>query len=162
MLKLFALFLTASITLAAADLPTKKYLNLAAVKAMVAGAEADAAKRNVNVTMCIVDENGNLLFLQKADKVSPSTIEFAQKKARHAATYRKPSAAGAETLKKGDISVLTYPEYFPNQGGLPILVDGEVLGAIACSGSKSEIDEAVAQAGIDAFLRDYLKVGAGK
>jgi glc operon protein GlcG len=154
MLKLIALSLIASMTLTAADLPTKKYLNVAAIKAMVAGAEAEAAKRNVNVTMCIVDESGNLLFLQRADKVSLSTIEFAQKKARHAATYRRPSAAAAETLKKGDLSVLTYPNYFPNQGGLPILVDGEVLGAIACSGSKSEIDEAVAQAGIDALLRE--------
>jgi glc operon protein GlcG len=159
MLKLIALSLAAVATLTAADLPSKKFLNLAAIKAMIAGAEAEAAKRNVNVTMCIVDESGNLLFLQRADKVSLSTIEFAQKKARHAATYRRPSAAGAETLKKGDLSVLTYPNYFPNQGGLPILVDGEVLGAIACSGSKSEIDEAVAQAGIDALLRE---LGASK
>jgi glc operon protein GlcG len=153
MRKLIGLSLVAVMTTIAADLPTKKYLNLAAIKSMVAGAEAEAAKRNVNVTMCIVDENGNLLFLQKGDKVSLSTIDFAQKKARHAATYRRPSAAGAETLKKGDLSVLAFPNYFPNQGGLPILVDGEILGAIACSGSKSEIDEAVAQAGIDALLR---------
>ena len=158
MLKLTALSLALALTVTAADLPTKKYLNLAAIKAMVAGAEAEAAKRNVNVTMCIVDENGTLLFLQKADKVSVSTIDFAQKKARHAATYRRPSAAGAETLKKGDMAVLTYPNYFPNQGGLPILVDGELLGAISCSGSKSEIDEAIAQAGIDALLHDYLKL----
>ncbi|MFL6447687.1 MAG: GlcG/HbpS family heme-binding protein [Bryobacteraceae bacterium] len=162
MLKLIALSLAAAVALTAADLPAKKYLNLPAVKAMVAGAEAEAAKRNVNVTMCIVDEGGNLLFLQKGDKVSLSTIDFAQKKARHAAMYRRPSAAGAETLKKGDLSVLTYPNYFPNQGGLPILVDGELVGAIACSGSKSEIDEAVAQAGIDALLRDYVKAEGGK
>src|SRR3954470_9493335 len=154
MFKLIAVSLAAAMALTAADLPTKKYLNGAAIKAMVAGAEAEAAKRNVNVTMCIVDQSGNLLFLQKADKVSLSTIDFAQKKARDAATYRRPSAVGAETLKKGETSVLTYPNYFPNQGGLPILVDGEIVGAIACSGSKSEIDEAVAQAGIDALLRD--------
>ena len=162
MLKLIAVSLAAAIALNAADLPTKKYLNVAAIKALVAGAEAEAAKRNVNVTMCIVDDSGNLLFLQKGDKVSLNTIDFAQKKARHAANYRRPSGAGAETLKKGDTSVLTFPNYFPNQGGLPILVDGEVLGAIACSGSKSEIDEAVAQAGIDALLRDYSSPGASR
>ncbi len=162
MFKLIALSLAAAISLTAADLPTKKYLNAAAIKAMVAGAEAEAAKRNVNVTMCIVDESGNLLFFQKGDKVSLSTIDFAQKKARHAATYRKPSAAGAETVKKGDVSVLSFPNYFPNQGGLPIVVDGELLGGFACSGSKSEIDEAVAQAGIDALLRDFSKTPPSK
>lgn len=161
MFKLIAVSLAAALALTAADLPTKKYLNVAAIKAMVAGAEAEAAKRNVNVTMCIVDESGNLLFLQKGDKVSLNTIDFAQKKARHAATYRRPSAAGAETLKKGDVSVLSYPNYFPNQGGLP-MVDGELLGGIACSGSKSEIDEAVAQAGIDALLRDYTQAASSK
>jgi glc operon protein GlcG len=162
MFKLIALSLAATMTLGAADLPTKKYLNMAAIKTMVAAAEAEEVKRNVNVTICIVDETGNLLFLEKGDKVSPNTIDFAQKKARHAAGYRKPSAAGAETLKKGDFSVLAYPEYFPVQGGLPILVDGELLGGIACSGSKAEIDEAIAQAGIDALLRDYAKPASAK
>jgi glc operon protein GlcG len=162
MLKLIAITLALAFTSAAADLPTKRYLNVAATKAMVAGAEAEAAKRNVNLTICIVDESGNLLFLQKGDKVGLSTIDFAQKKARHAAAYRRPSAAGAETLKKGEMSVLSYPNFFPNQGGLPILIDGEVLGAIACSGSKSEIDEAVAQAGLDALQRDYLKTDASR
>jgi glc operon protein GlcG len=162
MLKLIALSLAGAMTLASADLPTKRYLNVAAIKTMIAGAEAEAAKRNVNVTMCIVDESGNVLFLQKGDKVSLNTIDFAQKKARHAASYRRPSAMGAETLKKGDVSVLTFPNYFPNQGGLPILVDGDLLGAIACSGSKSEIDEAIAQAGIDALLKEFPQHGSDK
>ncbi len=95
MLKRIALFLAAALVLTPADLPTKKYLNLTAIKAMVAGAEAEAAKRNVNVTMCIVDEAGNLLFLQKGDQVSLSTIDFAQKKARHAATYRRAFGGGS-------------------------------------------------------------------
>jgi glc operon protein GlcG len=162
MLKLIAFSLAAAMALPSADLPTKRYLNVAAIKTMVAGAEAEAAKRNANVTMCIVDESGNLLFLRKGDKVSLNTIDFAQKKARQAAFYRKPSAAAAETLKKGDVSVLTYPNYFPNQGGLPVLVDGEVVGGIACSGSKSEIDEAIAQAGIDALLREYPQHASDK
>jgi len=136
-----------------ADLPTKKYLNLAAIKTMVAAAEAEAAKQNVNVTICIVDETGNLLFLEKGDSVSFNTIEFAQKKARHAALYRGPSKGGADSLKSGNMEVLTFPDYFPNQGGLPIKVDGQTLGGIAASGAKSEIDEAIAQAGLDALLK---------
>lgn len=135
-----------------AELPMKKYLNLAAIKTMVAGAEAEAQRQHVEVTICIVDESGNLLFLQKADAASINTIVWAQKKARHAAFYRSPTKDAAETLKKGNLDVLAFPDYFPNQGGLPILVDGQILGGIAASGAKSEIDEAIAQAGLDALL----------
>jgi glc operon protein GlcG len=135
-----------------AELPTKKYLNLAAIKTMVAGAEAEAQRLHVEVTICIVDESGNLLFLQKADAASINTIVWAQKKARHAAFYRMPTKDAADTLKKGNLDVLAFPDYFPNQGGLPIQVDGQILGGIAASGAKSEIDEAVAQAGLDALF----------
>ncbi len=136
-----------------ADLPSKKYINLAAIKTMVAAAEAEAKKRNVDVTICIVDESGNLLFLQKADTASLNTIQFAQKKARHAAFYRSPSRDGADALKKGNTDVLAFPDFFPNQGGLPIQVDGQTIGAIAASGAKSEIDEAIAQAALDALFK---------
>src|ERR1700732_480693 len=77
-----------------ADLPTRKFVNLAAIKTMVAAAEAEAKKLNVEVTICIVDESGNLLFLQKADAAPLNTIEFAKKKARHAALYKTPSKDG--------------------------------------------------------------------
>ena len=136
-----------------ADLPTRKYVNLAAIKTMVTAAEAEAKKLNVEVTICIVDESGNLLFLQKADSASLNTIQFAQKKARHAAFYRSPSKDGAEALKKGNMDVLAFPDFFPNQGGLPIQVDGQTIGAIAASGAKSEIDEAIAQAALDALFK---------
>ena len=137
----------------ATDLPSKKYLNLSAIKKMVAAAEAKAAELHVQVTICIVDENGTLLFLEKGDNVSPNTLQWAQRKARHAAFYRSPSREAAETIKKGNLEALVYPEFFPNQGGLPILIDGQILGGISASGARSEIDEAVAQAGLDALQK---------
>jgi glc operon protein GlcG len=137
----------------AMDLPTQKYLNLAAVKTMVAAAEAEAEKQHVNVTLCIVDPSGSLLFLQRGDGADLNTLQFAQKKARHAAFFKSPSRNGAETVKKGSVEAMAFPEFFPNQGGLPILVDGQILGGISASGAKSEIDEAIAQAGIDALLK---------
>jgi glc operon protein GlcG len=136
-----------------ADLPVRKYLDLASIKTMVAAAEAEAKKRNVEVTICVVDESGNLLFLQKADGVPLNTIEFAQKKARHAAFYKHPSKDGADAIKKGNMDVLAFPDYFPNQGGLPIQVDSLTIGGIAASGAKSEIDEAIAQAALDALFK---------
>jgi glc operon protein GlcG len=154
MFKALIVVLSVLVTMSfAADLPSKKYLNLAAIKTMVAGAEAEAKKRNVEVTLCIVDESGNLLFLQKADAASLNTIQWAQKKARHAAFYRSPSKDAADEVKKGNVEALAFPDFFPNQGGLPIQLDGQTLGGIAASGAKSEIDEAIAQAGLDALFK---------
>ena len=96
--------------------------------------------------------SGNLLFLQKADGAGLHTIQFAQKKARHAAIYRRPSKTAADQLTGGGMQVLVYPDAFPNQGGLPIQVDGQTIGGIACSGAPSEVDEAISKAGIDALL----------
>ena len=82
----------------AADLPSRKWINLAAIKTMASAAEAEALKRGVQVTICIVDESGNLLFLQKADRAGINTIQFVQKKARHSAAYKSPSRNGAESV----------------------------------------------------------------
>lgn len=140
----------------AGELAGKKALNLAAIKTMVAAAEAEAQTRNVQVTLCIADEHGTVIFLQKADGASINTLQFAQRKAEHAALYGAPSKNAADTLKNGNLGVLVQPGAFPNQGGLPIRVDGQLIGSIAASGAKSEIDEAIAQAGIDA-LNAWLK-----
>jgi len=142
MLKTVVLFLTVISMTLAADLPSKKTLNLAAIKTMVAAAEAEAQKRNVQVTICIVDESGNLLFLQKADGAALNTLQFCQKKARHSAFY-----------KKGNMDVLAFPDFFPNQGGLPIQVDGQTVGGIGVSGAPSEVDEAIGQVALDALLK---------
>ena len=153
MFKAVALFVTFMSTISAADLPSKKWLNLEAIKTMVAAAEAEAQKRNVQVTLCIVDESGNLLFLQKADGAGLNTIQFAQKKARFAALYGRPSKEQADQLKNGNTAVLVFPDAFPNQGGVPVKVDGRTIGAMSASGAASEVDEAIAQAGIDAVLK---------
>lgn len=136
-----------------AQLPSRKYLDLAAVKTMVTASEAEAQKRQVHVTICVVDDHGNLLFLEKGDGVPVNTVDFARLKARHAALYGAPSKNGADMVKNGSVEAITFPDFFPNQGGVPIIVDGQVLGGISASGAKSEIDEAIAQAGVDALLQ---------
>jgi glc operon protein GlcG len=153
MLKSLLVLLCLMGTLSAAELPSKKYLNLAAVKRMVAGAEAEAQRQNVSVTIVIVDENGALLFLQRGDGVSINTLEWAQKKARHAALYGSPSKDAGEQMKSGSAAALSFPNFFPAQGGLPIKIDGQTIGAIAASGAKSQVDEAIAQAGVDALMK---------
>lgn len=148
-----ALLFTVTTMALAADLPSRKTLSLAAIKTMVAAAEAEAQKRNVQVAICVVDDSGNLLFLEKADGAGLNTIQFCQKKARHSAFYKSPSKAGADELKRGNLEVLAFPDYFPNQGGLPIQVDGQTIGGIAVSGAASEIDEAIGQVALDALKK---------
>jgi glc operon protein GlcG len=152
-IRVLALIVLSAVTAFAGDLPSKKYLDLANIKTMVSAAEAKAKELNVSVTICVVDESGNLLFLEKGEAAPLNTIQFAQKKARHAAFYGSPSKDGAEAIKKGNVEALAFPEFFPNQGGLPIKVNGQLLGGISASGAKSEIDEAIAQSGLDALLK---------
>ena len=153
MIKPLFVMLSVFAATSSAELPSKKYLTLGAVKTMVAAAEAKAQELKVEVTICVVDESGNLMFFERPENAALVTIEFAQKKARHAAFYGAPSKAGQDEVKNGNTAALSYPQFFPNQGGLPILVDGKVLGGIAASGAKSEIDEAIAQAGLDALQK---------
>ena len=140
----------------AADLPSRKVLSLEAMKVMVAASEAKAKALNVTVTLCMVDAGENLIFLEKPEGAPLNTLKFCQGKAKDAAFYGAPSKAAEDAVKSGHTEALAYPEFFPNQGGLPILVGGEVLGGSAASGARSEIDEAIAQAGLDA-LAEWLK-----
>ena len=152
MRKFAASLLATAFLCGAVELSTKKALNLATVKALAAAAEAEEKKRDVQVTICIVDESGHLLFLEKADGAGFNTIDYAQRKARHSAYFRSPSKAQADALKGGNMSVLAVKEAFPMQGGLPIKVDNQTIGAIGVSGAASEVDEAIGQAAIDAVF----------
>jgi len=152
MRKFAASVLAASLLCGAAELSTKKALNLATVKALAAAAEAEEKKRDVQVTICVVDESGHLLLLEKADGAGFNTIDYAQRKARHSAYFRSPSKVAADALKGGNTSLLAVPEAFPLQGGLPIKVDGQTIGAIGVSGATSDVDEAIGAAAIEAVF----------
>src|SRR5215472_16303670 len=103
MFKLAIALMSLLVVASAAELPSRKYLNLDAIKTMVAAAEAEAQQQHVSVTICIVDESGNLLFLEKGDTAPLNTVTWAQKKARHAAFYQSPSKAAEDTVKNGKV-----------------------------------------------------------
>jgi glc operon protein GlcG len=150
--KFLLMALVCASMLNSAELPTRKVLNMAALKSMAAAAEAEALKRNVHITLAIVDESLNLLYLEHGDDAAVNTILLAQKKARHAAAFHSPSRLAAESAKTGNLSGLAMPDYFPIQGGLPIKVDTLTIGGIGVSGAASEVDEAIAQAALDATV----------
>ena len=153
MLKLVVLLLSVVFLASAADLPSKKYLNLAAIKTMVAAAEAEAQKRNVQVTICIMDESGNLLFLQKADGAGLNTIQFAQKKAKYAALYGRPSKAAADSLKAAIWRYSCFPMASRTRAACRSKSMGRPSAASRAAARRREVDEAISQTAIDALLK---------
>jgi uncharacterized protein GlcG (DUF336 family) len=133
----------------AADLPTKKTLNLEAAKQIVAGAEAEAARQHITTAViAVLDDGGNLLFFERLDEARIASVTVAQQKAYSAVIFRQPTKAFEEALKNGRLAVLRLPGAFPSEGGVPLLIDGKVIGAVGVSGGTSEQDGQVAAAGI--------------
>ncbi len=129
---------------------TKHYLTLADVKKIAAACEAEAVRNNWGVVIAITDDGGHLLWLQRMDDARPSNSEIAILKAHHAAITRKPSKAREDLIRGGRISILKMPG-LPVEGGVPIMYQGECIGAIGVSGVQSAEDTQIANAGMAAL-----------
>ena len=131
---------------------TKSILVAADVKRIVAAAEAEAARNNWAVTIAVVDDGGHLLGVQSLDGAAPISSHIASAKARTAALGRRESKAYEEMINQGRVSFLSAPMLEGMlEGGVPIVVDGECVGAVGVSGVKSSEDAQVAKAGIAAL-----------
>ena len=125
----------------------KCYLTLADVKQVAAGCEEEAVKNKWEVVIAIVDDGGHLLWLQRMDGARPANSEIAVLKAHHAAINRRPTKHREDMIFGGRLSILKMPG-LPIQGGVPIIYEGECIGAIGVSGVLSEQDTQIANAGI--------------
>src|SRR5438445_12863430 len=143
---LLAFILCAAVTLQA-ELPTKKVLTLGMAKKLVAAAEAEAKKRGATVVIAVVDDGGQLILLERLDDTQVASVEVAIGKARTAAIFRRPSKDFEDQIKNGRAASLVLPGATPLQGGIPILVDGKVVGAIGVSGNTPQEDEDIAKTG---------------
>ena len=141
-----ALMLSATATLRA-ELPTKKVLTLGMAKKLVAAAEAEAKKRGATVVIAVVDDGGQLILLERLDDTQVASVEVAIGKARTAAIFRRPSKVFEDQVKNGRVAALALPGATPLQGGIPITVEGKVIGAIGASGNSPQEDEEIALAG---------------
>jgi glc operon protein GlcG len=131
---------------------SKPYLSLTDVKRVAAAAEAEAVANQWGVTIAIVDDGGHLLWLQRLDGAPPISAHIAPAKAHTAALGRRESRVYEEIINGGRTSFLSVPEVAGMlEGGVPILVDGQCLGAVGVSGVKSNEDAQVARAGIAAL-----------
>ena len=143
---ILALTLSAATALQA-ELPTKKVLTLGLAKRLVAAAEAEAKKRSAAVVIAVVDDGGQLILLERLDDTQVASVEVAIGKARTAAIFRRPSKEFEDQVKNGRVAALALPGATPLQGGIPITVDGKVIGAIGASGNSPQEDEEIALAG---------------
>jgi uncharacterized protein GlcG (DUF336 family) len=134
-----------------AELATRKALTLEAAKQMAAAAETEAKKNKWNVVIVIVDEGGHLIYLQRMDDVQLASVQIAQQKARAALLYKRPTKALEDAVAGGRTVMLTFPDVLPAEGGLPITVDGRVIGAIGVSGVQSPQDAQIGRAGLAAL-----------
>ncbi|MBT9508515.1 heme-binding protein [Rhodoferax sp.] len=131
---------------------SKFNLELSDVKAMAAAAEAEALKNNWAVTIAIVDDGGHLLWLQRLDGAPPVSAHIAPAKAHTAALGRRETKVYEDVINGGRTSFLSAPEIRGMlEGGVPILKDGQCLGAVGVSGVKSSEDAQIARAGMAAI-----------
>lgn len=132
-------------------LGTQKYITLEAAQKMAAAGEAEAKRNNWAVAIAIVDAGTNLILFQKMDGVQTASIDVAIGKARTAAGFKRPTKALEDMITGGRTPFLAVPNIFPVQGGLPVTVDGEVIGAVGASGLTSPQDEQVVSAALKAL-----------
>jgi len=134
---------------AQAQLPTKQVLTLDAAKKVAAAAEAEAKKRGATVVIAVVDDGGYLLVLERLDDTQVASVDVGIAKARTAAIFRRPSGVFEDQVKNGRIAALALPGAVALKGGVPIIVDGKVIGAVGISGNSPQEDEDIARAAAD-------------
>lgn len=130
-----------------AQLIEKTALTLEGAKKVAAVAEAKAKAEGVRVVIAVVDEGGSLLLLERLDDTQVASVNVGIDKARTAAIYRRPSKVFEDQVKNGRVSALALHGAVALQGGVPIIVDGKVIGAIGVSGETPGQDEDIAIAG---------------
>jgi glc operon protein GlcG len=137
---------------ATAQLAEKKVITLAAARKMVAAAEAEAERNHWAGVIAVVDDGGWLILMERMDHAALlAGVELAPGKARTAALFKKPSQALEDAINNGRIAATTARGFIEMQGALPVIVDGEVIGAIGVSADTKEHDAQIARAGLAAL-----------
>ena len=134
-----------------AQLATKRAITLAAAKRMAAAAEAEATKNSWTVVIAVVDDGGHLVYLQRMDGTQTGSIDVAIGKARTAMAFKRPTKLFDDQAKTRPSIVSIGAGAVLLEGGVPIVVDGQAVGAMGVSGVTSQQDAQIAEAGIAAL-----------
>jgi uncharacterized protein GlcG (DUF336 family) len=128
-------------------------IGIEAARAIMNAAEAEAARNNWPVVIAIIDSGGHIVMLHRRDDTQLSSIDIAQGKARTALMFKRPTKVLDDAISSGGpaLRFLSLKDIVPLEGGLPIVVDGKIVGSIGVSGVLSAQDAQIARAGIDAL-----------
>jgi len=110
-------------------------------------AVAEANKRGWQLNVAVVDSGGNLVTFARMDGAQLASISIAEHKARAAAKYRRPTRIFEDAVQKGIVYIATLDDVIASRGGIPLIEDGKIIGAIGCSGGTGSQDEVVCTAG---------------
>ena len=134
-----------------AQLQEKRVLTLEAAKKIAAAAEAEANKRKTTVVIVVVDDGGYPIVLKRLNDTQVGSVDVGIGKTRTAAIFRRPSKDFEDQIKNGRVASLVLPGATPLQGGIPLVFNGRVVGAIGVSGNTPQEDEDIAKAGAASF-----------
>ena len=152
-LVIVAVVLFASVSADAQAPPYGPPISLEQAQKVLAGAEAEARKNNLNVVITVLDSGGNIVLLQRMDNTQIGSVEVARQKAYSAVAFRRPTKVFEDLVAAGGVNLrlLRLEGASPLEGGVPIMVDGKIVGAIGVSGVTSQQDGQIAKGGIDAL-----------
>jgi uncharacterized protein GlcG (DUF336 family) len=145
-----AVALAACSTLAVAQERRPGYgtpVTTATAKKIAAGVIAECQKNGWNVAVAVVDPHGGLVYYERMEDTQTASYDIAIMKARAAATYRRPTRAFMDVINKGGPATATLPGVVASPGGVPLMVDGKVIGAVGVSGVTGDQDEQCSMAG---------------
>ena len=147
-----AVLVLATGTAARGQVMQKKTLNLEGARQVIAAAQAEAKKNNATGVVAVVDDGGNLIALERLDGTFAAGANISIGKARTAVLFKKPTKFFEDVIKNGRTAMVTVENFTPLQGGIPIFVDGQVVGGVGVSGASSaQQDEELAIAGAAAI-----------
>jgi glc operon protein GlcG len=152
-----ALLVVTTSSICAAQLATRQVLTLDIAKQVAAAAAAEAAANKWTVVIAILDDGGNLMYLERIDDTQIASIQVAQAKARSAVGYKRPTKVFEDAVAGGRTAILSLPDALPVEGGVPLILNGRVVGAIGVSGVTSQQDGQIAQAGAAAITKIATK-----
>jgi len=129
-----------------AQVAEKKVLTLEGAKAVAAAGAAEARKNNAGGAIAVVDDGGNLVYLERIDGTFAAGSMVSIGKARTSALFKKPTGFFEEVIRNGRTPMVALNDFTPLQGGVPIVLDGQVVGAVGVSGANSaQQDEEIAK-----------------
>jgi glc operon protein GlcG len=150
----WAALMATSVIASQAQLAEKKALTLDIAKQIAAAAEQAAVANHNSMFIMVVDDGGNLMYMERMNDAQLGSFDVALGKARSAVFFKRPTKMFEDAvIKNGYTPILKLPNAMPIEGGIPLMVDGHLLGAIGVSGGTPQEDGKAATAGAEAFPR---------